>query len=360
MKSGTVCDPEISRRRDIRPLHAGESQRFTIGNKRLKKKGWVVGMNIEPPEGKLGLIFLTIPLSNAPIQNPMRNKKTGVTGSALLPAFLLMFGCVVYNPVIEPGYWPDAYDGPGILVSRSYMDEAVDDAGRRWMIPGTGSNFLYRLESNGKDISEFQLDHAGSKLAVGAGFVWVIPENIDPDDKVVWITPSNTRSDRLYRIELESGEVNAEISLPVPFGLADIDVGQEYVWIYGRKKVAFLNLSSHKFLVAKIDATSLQVIGTYELPNPVPLDDGRKIRPLIEPQLLVINEVGYLLLAYWPKQASEPGQRIIVKSELDTGKYSELSWPLKRADLCSQSEKYFLTKRGMSLLGAGTNEISCL
>lgn len=286
-------------------------------------------------------------------------RDTKVNKYALMPTFLMMTGCVVYDPIIEPGYWPDPNDPTGILVSRLYMEEAVDDVGRRWLIPGTGSNVIYRTDSSGTDISEFELDHAGVDIAAGAGFVWVIPSNIDPDAKVVWITPSNTRSDRVYRLDPETGKVNAKISLPVPFGLAFIIVGQDYVWIYGRKDVGFFNFSMHQFLATKIDATSLQLLGTYELPNPVPLTDGREIRPLIEPQLLLINEAGYLLLAYWPKGANPPGQRIVVKFELETREYSELAWPLKRAQLCSQSEKVFLTETGMTVFNIEKNEFNC-
>jgi len=289
----------------------------------------------------------------------MSNTTNAIKGCAFWPAIVLMSGCVFHNPVIEPGYWPDQYPGPGILVSRAYMQEAVDEAGRRWMIPGTGSNSIYRLEISGEDITEFKMDHAGIDIAAGAGFIWVIPSNVDPDDKVIWMTPSNTRMDRLYRIDPDTGEVNAEISLPVPFGVPFMTVGQDYVWIYGRKNVGFLNFS-RPFLAAKIDATSTQVLGTYELPNPIPLDDGREISALIEPELLVINEAGYLLLLYWPKEVSQPGHQIIVKLDLETGRYSELAWPLQRADLCSQSEEYFLTNRGMSVFGVKINEISCL
>jgi hypothetical protein len=238
------------------------------------------------------------------------------------------------------------------------MEEAVDDIGRRWLIPGTVSNYIYRADNDGKNISRFELDSYGLHIATGAGFVWVIPSNIDPDAKVVWITASNTRSDKVYRVDPETGKVSAKISLPVPFGIGNITVGQDYVWIYGRKKVGFFNWS-YPFLATRIDAKSLQVLGTYELPNPVPLKDGREISPLIEPQLLLINEGGYLLLAYWPKGASQPGHRITVKYELDTGEYSELAWPLKPEEMCPQGEKIFLTKRGKRDIAVQSSEVSC-
>lgn len=273
---------------------------------------------------------------------------------------MLICSCVLNKQTVysSPGYWPDPDHPNAVFVDRDYMEEVVDDVGRRWLVPGTASNFIYRAEHDGSGVTGFELDSYAVDIAAGAGSIWVIPSDIDPEDRVIWITPENTRSDTVYRIDPESGQVNGEILLPIPYGLVFLLAGEKYVWTYGRRQQAFFDFS-HTFSATRIDVESLQVAGTYDLPNPLPLKDGREIRALIEPELLLVNEAGHLLLAYWPKGASQPGTRIILKFDWETEEYSDLGWPVRLEELCRQGEKVFLTRRGARFVAAEFSGAGC-
>ncbi len=249
-------------------------------------------------------------------------------GLLLVAVLLMLSGCITMGPctVEYPRYWPVRNDTSGILISQIYKAEAVDDEGRTWLWPGNCTNFLYRLDSNGQDISRYDIDYSIVDISAGAGALWAIPSGRAFSGAV-----------EIYRINLETVTVNSRILLPVKMDWSDVIAGHDFIWVYGRLRKNFFDLS-YQLVVVQIDPKSVSVTATYEIPDIIQTKSGAKINPVTQPKLLLIDETSHFLLALYDKETT-PQEPKIVKLDLETREYSELAESEPIPDLCADYRK---------------------